>query len=43
MAFWNLDTLKLEVFKPDNISTAKIGDNLVMVYMKIDRDSKVLV
>ncbi len=35
MTFWNLDTLKLEKFRPGIMSKAKIGDNLVMVCMQI--------
>jgi mannose-6-phosphate isomerase-like protein (cupin superfamily) len=35
MAFWNLDTLKLEEFRPGVMSKAEIGDNLIMVCMEI--------
>ncbi len=35
MAFWNLGTLKLEVFRPGIRSKAEIGDNLIMVCMEI--------
>ena len=35
MSFWNLDTLKLEKFRPGIMSRAKIGDNLVMVCLLI--------
>lgn len=40
MAFWNLDTLKLEAFRPGMMSKAQIGDNLVMVCMEIDPDKE---
>jgi quercetin dioxygenase-like cupin family protein len=36
MAFWNLDTLSLEAFRPGIISKAEIGDDLIMVCMQID-------
>ena len=36
MAFWNLDTIKLEEFRPGILSKAEIGDNLIMVCMEID-------
>ena len=35
MAFWNLRTLELEAFRPDIMSKAEIGDNLIMVCMEI--------
>jgi mannose-6-phosphate isomerase-like protein (cupin superfamily) len=35
MAFWNLETLKLESFRPDIMSKAEIGDHLIMVCMEI--------
>jgi len=40
MAFWNLDTLKLEAFRPGIMSKAEIGNNLVMVCMQIDREKE---
>ena len=40
MAFWNLDTLKLEAFRPGILSKAEIGDNLVMVCMQIDQEKE---
>ena len=40
MAFWNLDTIKLEEFRPGILSKAEIGDNLVMVCMEIDPDKE---
>jgi quercetin dioxygenase-like cupin family protein len=36
MAFWNLNTLLLEKFRPGIMSKAEIGDNLVMVCMQLD-------
>jgi quercetin dioxygenase-like cupin family protein len=36
MAFWNLDTLQLEEFRPGILSKAEFGDNLIMVCMEID-------
>jgi mannose-6-phosphate isomerase-like protein (cupin superfamily) len=36
MAFWDLDTLKLEPFRPGIMSKAEIGDILLMVFMQID-------
>jgi len=35
MAFWNLAALPLEEFRPGIISTAEIGDTLIMVCMQI--------
>ena len=35
MAFWNLETLELEEFKPGIMSQAEIGNNLIMVCMEI--------
>lgn len=35
MAFWNLETLELEEFRPGIMSKAEIGDNLIMVCMEI--------
>ena len=40
MAFWNLDTIKLEEFRPGILSKAEIGDNLIMVCMEIDPDKE---
>ncbi len=40
MAFWNPDTLKLEAFRPGIVSKAKIGANLIMVCMQIDRNQE---
>ena len=36
MAFWNLETLELEAFKPGIMSKAEIGQNLTMVCMDMD-------
>jgi quercetin dioxygenase-like cupin family protein len=36
MAFWNLETLDLEKFRPGIMSKAEMGDNLIMVCMQID-------
>jgi mannose-6-phosphate isomerase-like protein (cupin superfamily) len=35
MAFWNLDAIKLEEFRPDILSKAEMGDDLIMVCMEI--------
>ncbi len=35
MAFWNLGNLELETFRPDIISKAEIGHDLIMVCMEI--------
>jgi quercetin dioxygenase-like cupin family protein len=35
MAFWNVNTLQLEAFRPGMMSKAEIGDNLIMVCMQI--------
>ncbi len=35
MAFWNLAALQLEEFRPGIMSTAEVGNNLIMVYMEI--------
>ena len=37
MAFWDLNTLQLEVFRPGIMSKAEIGENLIMVCMQIDQ------
>jgi quercetin dioxygenase-like cupin family protein len=36
MAFWDLLTLQLEEFRPGILSKAEIGENLIMVCMRID-------
>ena len=36
MAFWNMDTLELAMFRPGIMSKAEIGDDLIMVCMQID-------
>lgn len=36
MAFWNLGSLQLEQFRPGMMSKAQIGDQLIMVCMRID-------
>ncbi|MBT8333253.1 MAG: cupin domain-containing protein [Desulfobacterales bacterium] len=40
MAFWNLDTLRLEEFRPGILSKAEIGDNLIMVVMEIEAEKE---
>ena len=35
MTFWNLGALPLEEFRPGMMSTAEIGESLVMVCMQI--------
>ena len=40
MAFWNLDILKLEAFRPGIMSKAEIGENLIMVCMQIDPEKE---
>ena len=35
MAFWNLDDLQLEAFRPGITSKAEIGSDLIMVCMEI--------
>jgi len=40
MAFWNLDALKLEAFRPGIMSKAEIGDNLVMACMQIGMEKE---
>ena len=37
MPFWNLNSLKLEAFRPGVMSKAEIGNNLIMVCMQIDQ------
>lgn len=36
MAFWNLNTLQLEEFRPGILSKAEIGENLILVCMEIE-------
>ena len=40
MAFWNLNTLKLEEFRPGILSKAELGDNLIMVFMEIETEKE---
>lgn len=40
MAFWDLDTLPLEIFRPGIRSKAEMGDNLIMVCMQIDQEKE---
>jgi quercetin dioxygenase-like cupin family protein len=40
MAFWNLNTLRLEEFRPGILSIAEIGDNLIMVVMEIEAEKE---
>jgi mannose-6-phosphate isomerase-like protein (cupin superfamily) len=40
MAFWSLDTLKLEQFRPGIMSKAEIGDELIMACMQIDKSKE---
>ena len=40
MTFLNLDTIKLEEFRPGIMSKAEIGDNLIMVCMQIDQEKE---
>ena len=35
MAFWNLETLDLEDFRPGIMSKVEIGDNMIMACMEI--------
>jgi mannose-6-phosphate isomerase-like protein (cupin superfamily) len=35
MAFWNIDTLELESFRPGIMSKAELGNDLIMVCMEI--------
>lgn len=35
MAFWNLDSLELQAFRPGIDSRAELGDQLIMAYMEI--------
>ena len=36
MPFWKLDSLELEKFRPGIMSKAEMGDDLIMVCMRID-------
>jgi mannose-6-phosphate isomerase-like protein (cupin superfamily) len=38
MAYWNLEAINLEKFRPGIFSKAEIGENLIMVCMEIDPD-----
>ncbi|MBB5349237.1 cupin domain-containing protein [Desulfoprunum benzoelyticum] len=38
MAFWDLNTLPLEEFRPGIVSKAEFGNDLIMVCMKIAAD-----
>ena len=40
MTFWNLNTLKLEEFRPGIVSKAEIGKELIMVCMEIYADKE---
>lgn len=40
MAFWNIDALQLEAFRPGILSKAEIGKNLIMVCMQIDQEKE---
>lgn len=40
MAFWNLNTLPLEQFRPGILSKAEIGENLIMVFMEIEAEKE---
>ena len=40
MTFWDLEKLPLEEFRPGIMSRAEMGDNLIMVCMKIDPDKE---
>lgn len=40
MAFWNLNTLRLEEFRPGILSKAEMGDNLIMVVMEIEAEKE---
>jgi quercetin dioxygenase-like cupin family protein len=35
MAFWNLEALELEAFRPGIMSKAEMGDHLIMVCMEV--------
>ncbi len=35
MAFWNLETLQLQQFRPGIMSKAELGESLIMVCMEI--------
>ena len=40
MTFWNLNSLRLEAFRPGIMSKAEIGDKLIMVCMQIDPEKE---
>ena len=40
MAFWNLNTLQLDEFRPGIFSKAQSGDDLIMVVMEIGADKE---
>ncbi len=40
MAFWNLSSLQLEEFRPGIMSTAEIGNHLIMACMQIGREKE---
>jgi hypothetical protein len=40
VTFWNLDTIKLDEFRPGILSKVEIDDNLLMVCMEIDPDKE---
>lgn len=40
MAFWDLNTIQLEEFRPGILSKAEIGDNLIMVFMEIEAEKE---
>jgi quercetin dioxygenase-like cupin family protein len=40
MAFWDLETLSLEAFRPGILSRAEIGEDLIMVCMEIGPDQE---
>jgi quercetin dioxygenase-like cupin family protein len=40
MAFWNINTLQLEEFRPGILSKAQIGGNLIMVVMEIEAEKE---
>ena len=40
MAFWNLEILELEEFRPGIMSKAEFGDNLIMVCMEIGAEQE---
>ena len=40
MAFWNVNTLQLDDFRPGILSKAQMGDNLIMVVMEIEAEKE---